>query len=238
MAVTLNAQGTSDERDAATGTFDVSGHLTIAAGSNRALIVNLIWSAAPGTVAVIWDFSGAAQAMTQIGTNTTSPGGRVVQLWGLVAPGVGSLGIRITYTNTVDVLVEATAYDGVDQTGGTTSFAHFASASGTSTTASTGAITSAVNNLTHDVFTAPVGSATPNQTQNFFTSGAGGVDGGSSRAVGAASNTHTWTISSTAWASAGVDIVAVGGGAVTVALEWKQPTSQPTNHFVPTIVIT
>lgn len=211
MAVARDANSSSPTENSSTTSHQHNGKITIGSGSNRAVIAQFITSADPGTCTAVLNPGGGSQTMTEVISATTG-GGRRVKLFGLVAPTSGLASITITSTNAVESITSLTSYTGVDQTGGTTSFAHAASATGSSTTVSV-TVTSAVDNMTVDCFTAPVGSATPTQTQLFFLSGVGSVDGGSSEAAGAASNTHQWTISSSAWGAVGLDLVQVGGGA-------------------------
>lgn len=212
MAVSLNASSTTQSEQS--GTSHANSNLTVAAGSNTVLVAILLTSADPGTIsAATW----AALTLTLIGSAAASSGRRVY-LYGCVAPTTGNQSLAFTTTNTVDSLLYGVAFDGANQTGGSTTFANFNSATGTSANPSV-AITTANGNATVDAAGSAVAgwdTATTNVTKLFAKNGATSVDGGAAYALNTGSSqTHTWTTGSAAWVSAGVAIVAVGGGAGT-----------------------
>lgn len=206
---------------------DVTGTV---GGSNRVLIAAVAFDqAAISAVAVTWN----GVAMTSIGTITT-PAGRNIFIFGLIAPATGNQTISASWTGGAsDISLGAVSIKDADQA---TGWQNFTTNTGTSTLA-TDAVTSASGNLV------VVGRADDNASSATIAAGTqdwderdlnGNYGGGHIASVGA-SATVTWTLgSSVGWAMAGVDVIAFAAGA-TVALEWKQPTSQPTTHFTPTI---
>lgn len=194
------------------GTSHSNTQLTIAAGSNTVLVAFLLTSGDPGAIsAATW----AGVSMTAIGNANNATSGRRVYLYGLVAPTTGNQTLSFTTTNSVDTFIYAVAFDGADQSGGTTTFANFTSATGNSTQPSV-AITTANGNATVDAANSPTGgwdTATTNVTSLFRKSGSGSIDGGAAYALNSGSSqTHTWTTGSAQWVIAGVSVVAVGGG--------------------------
>lgn len=217
MSVAFDANATADAT-ANGATSITTSNLTVGAGTLRALVVQLCFSLKTvASVTVTWDNGASNQAMTQIvAANGTGVVGRV-ELWGLVAPVSGAKSLRAAWTGSSDVYINGVSWTGVDQTGGTTTFPHSTSATGSSNTPSV-TITSAVGNATMDVTCEDVGTlGSPTKTQTFLDTVATNINGSGSRAAGAASNVHAWTATVTPnWVSAGTDILAdAGGGAST-----------------------
>lgn len=204
LPVTRDANGGSAE---VIGTVGDYASLTIGVQANRALILHVCYSDDPGAVTLNWDSAGANQALTLI-DELIGPGTRRVRLYGLLNPVSGNKNLHGTIANSgIDWAWNATSYYNVDQTSIAAAFHNVAKNSGTSTTASV-TVTSAVGEMTNDVFTAGVGSATPSQTLLYFLSPVGPDDSGASEGTGAASVTHNWTIASAAWSSMGCSIKA------------------------------
>lgn len=209
-AVTVNANATANAHTSSATALNLTS-LTIASGSNTVLVVQLSFSVKTVTsVTVTWDNGGTNQAATLIKTANGSGSLSRAELWGLVAPVTGNKTLRITWTTTSELYLNATAFDGVDQTGGVTTFPNSTSTTNTGTTASL-VITSAVNNITIDTLTVAEIISNPTQTQLWLDNSGTNVGGGASRGVGAATVTHAWTIasSSIAWVIVGCDIAAV-----------------------------
>ena len=142
MAVAFDAAGTEGRSGAAQTTFDYTG-LTVGVISNGALGVLLMFdSGGVSGVAAHWDSAGANQAMTSIGTVST-PGGRLSQAFGLVAPVAGNKTLHLNWTGAAEVYVVAVSWSGVDQTGGGTTFKNYTSQSASTSTPSI-TVTSAV----------------------------------------------------------------------------------------------
>lgn len=224
MAVTHNA--TSSVESTGTG-VQQNDHtnLTIAAGSNIGLVVQITWVLQTVSgVSVTWDQGGTNQACAIIGSAVNTPGanGRVV-LYGLRAPTTGNHTLRVSWTGASDVIVNAVAFNNVDQTSDAAAFAHATSATGATPTNSPSlAITSAAANMTVELMTddgadpnTPAGS--PNAATQTHLNTLMGVPTGGSRATGAATETHSWTLGGTSnWAQVGVDVVAVAASDLSV----------------------
>ncbi len=209
MAVAFDANATADTTQNAVATI-TNGNLTIGSGSNRALIVQLSFSnQALSALTVKWDVAGANQSLTLIGTVNVS--GARSELWGLINPASGNKIVTVNWTGSSDVCCNATAWTGVDQTGGATSFPNFTSATNTTGNPSL-TITSAVGNATMAVATNLSSISAPTQTQTFLDTTPSNISGAGSRAAGAATVTHGWTSGGGAWSEAGCDIAAAGGG--------------------------
>lgn len=227
-AVTLDACGTSDVT-AGNGTTTVTSvnftNLTIASGSNRALVVVLNFGVATiSGLTVVWDSGGANQSLTQI--NTANGTGGVVaraDLWGLVNPVIGNKTLTVSWTTASDIYVDACSFAGVDQTGGATSFPNSTSVTGSGilTTLST-TVTSAIGDYVLAGFTVTgSGFSSVNNTQVFIdNTGAGCCNAAANNAIGAASVTMTGNFgAATSSAAVGTDIkAAASGGAACPAL--------------------
>lgn len=188
--------------------------MTVGSGSSRALLCLVAWDktfATPGTITVNWDSTGTNQAMTLIGSGNTSTNTCSVQFYGLIAPTSGNKTFRVAWTvGTAEVVTWCSDFTGVNQTSVANAFTLATNANGTSTTPSI-TITSNANDLTVDGGNESTTSApgSPTKTQIFSLSALGSSNPWSSRAAGAASNVHTWTLgASAAWVEIGVDIVA------------------------------
>ncbi len=122
--VTLNATGTEQYHAAATS-FDYTG-MTVAAGSDTALLLTLMFGSGSVTsITAHWDSAGANQSMTQIVAH--SQGTATGAIFGLVAPATGNKTCHITWTGSAEIFACGIAFDGVDQTGGATTFPNSAS---------------------------------------------------------------------------------------------------------------
>lgn len=202
-------------------TTDLDLTMTVTAGSNLAIVAQVNFgNQTPGTVTVTWDPTGANQSLTQItGAAANAVGGiGRAELWGLVNPTPGASKIlRLHAANSTTKVLDAVVWNGVDQTGGATSFAHGTSATGNSAAPSV-TITSAAGNKTMDVSTTASGNfSAPSQTQVYIDNTAADISAAGSRETGSSTPvTHSWTLNlGGQWVSVGVDIVAfvAAGGA-------------------------
>jgi hypothetical protein len=123
--VTVNATGAKLWQGTAVTSLSYTG-LTVATGTHSAIVVTLGWDApatTPTAMSMIWDSGGTNQAMTRIITSDTGAHtGAQSELWGLVNPTVGNKTLALSWTSAARVFVSSMAFDGVDQTGGATSF--------------------------------------------------------------------------------------------------------------------
>ena len=209
MAVAFDANATADST--ANGVTSINHtNLTIGSGSNRAVIAQIGWSGTVTSPALKWDNAGTPQSMTVI-TNAGATNTVRAELWGLVAPTSGNKTLNAAWTTARDVVVNGTSFTGVDQTGGTTSFPNGVGATGTGTSSpqTMVTITSAVGDFTVAIVGTVSTPSAPTQTQTFLDSSPATESVAGSRAVGAATVAHGWTIAGAqAWAAAGTDIKA------------------------------
>lgn len=215
MAVTFDANASSDATQNGVTSITTS-NLTIGSGSNRALVVQVVWSGSVTSAALNWDQLGTPQALTAI-AGTLATNTAVVQLWGLVAPTSGAKQLKASWTTAQDVIVNGVSWTGVDQTGGSTSFPHGTNGT-TSGNPATVTVTSATNNAVMAVHATATSSFTSvNNTQTFLDNTPATVSGAGNRAAGAATVTLTGTMGAVnEYASAGCDILAGGAAAAQV----------------------
>lgn len=210
MAVAFDAKATANAHaiNVDTTNLDLTG-LTIGAGSDRALVatVSILDETGAPSFTLTWDPAGTPQALTLIGS--INNGNEYALLYGLVAPASGNKTLRLTTSGThKEVFLDAASFTGVNQTGGTTSFANVATNTGTSTTISV-AVTSAVGYMTIDAVIGPQVISSPTQTSIYADNGGSFTSGAASYADGASTVTHQWTLaSSVGWAACGCSIVA------------------------------
>lgn len=238
MAVNFDANATTHAHAVGVTTVDLTT-LTVGGFSNRALVAQAGFDNTGITsVTVTWDPSGTNQSCTLIKSDNTSGGSARAELWGLVAPTSGKKVLRASWTGSAEIALNAVAWTGVNQTGGVTSFPNAASAKGTSTTPSV-TVTSAVGNATMESSASNLVSySAPSKTQTHNETTGSNIAAAGSRAFGAASNTHSWTLPSTTWVSVGTDIAAAtiggafsvlastGGTIGTAASTWSMLSSQ------------
>jgi hypothetical protein len=125
-------------------TVDFTG-LTVVAGTHTAIVCAAIWDTAVFTInpTAIWDPAGVNQSMPLIIYSDIAGTQIPVALFGLTGlSAIGNKTIRLSWTGSARVFVDAVAFDNVDQTGGTTSFPNSTSGSG-----ATLAVTSATGNM-------------------------------------------------------------------------------------------
>jgi len=222
MDVAFDARTTDDAAGSGLTSLN-SSLLTIGSGPNRALVVQINFSLKTVSgLTVKWDATGANQSLTQIiAANSDGAQGRS-ELWGLVNPVSGNKELSLAWTGSSEAVVAAVAWTNVKQSGGAATFANATSNKGANNTPSV-AVTSKAGNATMDVSTSNFGAySAPTQTEVYTREFLPVIDGAGSRAAGAASVTHQWTLSGTPgnWVSVGVDIVAVDGitGSLSAAL--------------------
>jgi hypothetical protein len=217
MAVAFDANSTADVRGASISTLDLTT-LTVGSGADRVLVAQVSYADGvdPAAPAINWDQLGTPQALTQI-VKVVNGTLALAQLWGLVNPTSGNKTLRWTNSATVnEVFLNATAVTGANQTGGVTTFPNSTTNTGTSTAPSI-TITSASGNMTIDAGAGPQVISAPTQTQIYVDNGGSATSAWASRAAGAPSNVHGWTLAgSVAWAACGTDIAAVAAGGDTL----------------------
>lgn len=213
MAIVFDAQGapagSGDAKASGVTTIDFN-NLTVGAGSNRALVVQISFShTLVSAVSVTWDQGGANQACALIVTVNGADllSGRV-DLWGLIAPTSGNKILRVSWTTASDVVVDAVSWTGVDQTGGATSFPNSSSATGNLTNASL-AIVNAAGNAAMDCVASAGAISAPGASQTqVFLDNSPAVTGAAGSYSTSANPTFTWTIGANQWAQVGTSIKA------------------------------
>ncbi len=150
-SVSVNATGTKLYHGTADTSATYTG-ITVASGTNRGLVLAIMWdinspTSTPTGLTCVWDSGGTNQSMTRI---VTSDGGThdgsAAELWGLVNPATGNLNLALAWTGNARAFIVAMAFNGVDQTGGATSFPHSSSGTGVATLSITSATANIVMN--------------------------------------------------------------------------------------------
>lgn len=211
MAVAFDVKSTVSSNGV--GVTSITTTVTVGSGANRALVAQIGW--AVKTVSMTagyprWDDTGTPQATALI--NSAQNGGAAVgrvDHYGLVNPTSGNHILKAQWTGASDVYFNLFAVTGAHQTGGTTTFAHATTQTG-SFGVVTMPITSAVGNMTLSLLTEDLGSiSAPTQTLAFIDNALSFAAGGE-YAVGAATVTHGFTVGTggSVYAWIGVDIVA------------------------------
>lgn len=215
MAVTFDANASPTSQTAngvngLTGFTTTTSLLTVGSGSNRALIIPVNLSlVSASSVACVWDTGGTNQAMTLSSSQSFAAGGWA-GIFTLVAPTSGAKNAKVTWNNaTSDIIVGGTSWTSVDQTGGATSFPHATNSTGTAPTMPALVITSAVGNATMACVTTAGTPSAPTQTETYLNVTPTNESGDGTRAAGAATVTHGWSISGvSAWVAVGIDLLA------------------------------
>src|SRR5262245_57991097 len=124
MAITINGNPGTDVFDNSTTTLDFTG-LTIAAGSNIALVATLSWQGGvPSGITVQWDPAGVNPSLSAItGASASAASACGSALFGLVNPTTGNKTLRATWSGSFQAALSGVAFNGVNQAGGDTTFA-------------------------------------------------------------------------------------------------------------------
>lgn len=227
-AVAVDVTGTEVALSATTS-VSYSGHWTIGSSlSNGAAVVALLYNTLGTTNATFTTPQLNGTGMTQIIQHNFSGNGIGVVLFGQIAPASGPATFTVTSSISADYYVYGVSFTGVDQTGGTTSFAHSAAADNAGTTCLANTITTANGNYTLQA--ASVGTGNSTSTMQVGTCGSGTAhqdwfDNSSPTGQAASAGKVASTSASTAWIvinsssdnafTVGVDIVAAAGGGPT-----------------------
>jgi len=212
VAVAFDAKGTADVTADNATSINFS-NITVGTGSNRALVVLLsLGLTTASNISVVWDSGGTNQVMTLIGSNADSGGDAISLLYGLIAPTSGQKTLHVSWTGSCTVYVDAVSFTGVNQAGGTSSFAHYNFATGSGTTASV-TITSSSGNMVVATGSGTMGgtSVTFNGTEIFFDQVGAQQNAWGNYAAGASSVNMTASGNGSGdWVQIGVDVVAAG----------------------------
>lgn len=210
MAVAFDTFGHAGNGGSSSTSFSSSSIITVGSGSNRALVVYLLFvfgggSGLPTGISVTWN--GVAMTAITGASFSDVTAGVSIAAFGLVNPASGANTLAASWTGARFTSVAAISFTGVDQTGGVTSFAHGAGNHGNAGGNASVTVTSATGNITAAAYTNDGGAqfTATSATQDW-------VDATDSFALnhtaGSASNTMTATQGSTNWVAAGVDVVA------------------------------
>jgi len=193
------------ENGAATSYNNIT-NVTLVSGTNTALVCAGLWAGDPGAIGTS-TYNGVS--MPQIGTTQGSASSGFAALFGLVNPATGSHNINVVWTNSVQFLEMCTQYGGVNQTGGTTSFANFTANSGTSNAPHVTVTTGAGDGFMDVVINKLGGEASTTQTLITSLNGAAtAYMGAYAQNVAGPTTTDTWSVFSTpVWEDIGVNVV-------------------------------
>ena len=249
MAITFDVAATPVFSATASTTLETAA-FTIA-GSDRCLVVAVLSGAGTpvNPSAVKWGGSGGV-SLTQIGSTVDVGANVKVSIWRLAAPATGSSTVHVTWGSAQDErAIVAANYNGVDQTT-VNRTAVTATGSGVDPTATVTDTNSQADDWVVDgVGILDLGGLAPLLAVGAGQTSRGEVEGanltyealGTSNEPATGANTvMSWAVDSNtgnvSWGIIAASLIPSTGGAVAM-MEWKQPTSQPTNHFVPTIVM-
>lgn len=209
MAITLNGTlGTAANIASATsGTYT---GITIASGSNSALVLTISFDQTISGLTATWDSGGTNQAMTVVNSQKENTWTRWIYILALLAPTTGNLTLSLSWTTAANARLNCVAFDGVLQTSIAAAFTNAANDNNTTANPSM-AVTTSSGDATVVGMMNSSGASAPTQTQ-IMTSGS--IHGFSSYALSTtASDSHGWTATGT-YGLAGIRInqAAAGGG--------------------------
>lgn len=208
MAVSLDQVSTAVTNSGVAVTTATHTNLTISSGlSNSALIFWAFTDTTATGLTLHWDSAGTNQLMTNLGSQSSGTSG-IAYLFGLRNPTAGNKTLTATWGTAGECALFGASFSGVNQTSDAAAFAHFNSATGTSTTPAV-TITSATGDIALCGVVDPQTWSSSTQT-NVFNDPSGNLFScAGDRAAGAASVvfSETWNISAQ-WAAIGIDIVA------------------------------
>jgi trimeric autotransporter adhesin len=225
MAVAFDAKTATWKSVNGVATMDVT-NLTVGAGSNRALLVMILFSdgVQPAGQTVTWDATGTPQPCTLIPGTQNQSGAMTcaTALYGLINPTSGNKTLRISWTGNLEAHACAIAFTGVDQTSvavafpnGATHFVNGASPATVTVNSATGDMAAACHANTFSGWGAISGTtlATDSGTGPNLAIASNYANGAAPNVAMTAAFTGTGTNM-----SAGCDILAAGGGAITGTL--------------------
>ena len=229
-AGTVALEGTVSTGGTTAAALSLTFSHTTGSGANRLLLVGVVWRNTSTAIPISGvTFNGTT--MTQVGTNTALTNRRLA-IYSLVNPPASTTGnVVVTLsgsTNATDIVAGAANFSGVDQT---TPLGTFATASSSSGTTPSVAVTTVANDLVFDTVVAANGTLTVGSGQtsrwNVTPTTANITSGGSTEPATTTSTTMSWTAASGAWAIGAVPIKPVA-----------QPTRSTTLSAYPTLVST
>lgn len=181
---------------------------TVGTGTNRALVAQCKWTGLPGTPTAVWDSGGTNQSMAIITQKATSTNAQTTVVFGLVAPTSGTKTLLVSWTGSQELIMQAFAVVGANQTGGATTFANATTTNGTSAAPAISITASQGSMAVGDVVCCSANSLnTITQTNTFLVDGVGLLAGAGARADGGTSVTFTGALAgSDVWAMTAFEI--------------------------------
>lgn len=232
MAVAVTGTPTTSKSDSGSATLTWS-HTNPADGDLIIVVTGYGRNLGIGSTVSV-TFNGDALARI-LGFISTDSGFVSVEAWYRLAPDVATGNVVITSDDSSNQIGGlAVSFSGVHQT---VTFDTVAIANGSSTTPSCAPASASGDLMFYAVMSdAEAGFSAHSGTtiKESAVINSDTITACQSAAGTGSPVTGTWTQASTGWAIGGIAIKPAAA-AVVVALEWKQPTSQPTNHFTPTI---
>jgi hypothetical protein len=200
-SVTVNAVGSGAQyaSSPAKSPFNFT-NLTIADGDNRALLAYIGFGIASTDPTVTWN----GVSMRKI-TSSGAAGGEIY-LYGLVNPAVGNGTLAVSFSQTTEIIVDAIAFNNVDQTGGPITFPSFTnSGKGSSATL---AITNSSRDMAVAMFQVDSSLLLANQTQLFLSNALVYSSGGQYSRSNGGSPTFAYASGGGTWAAIGAAVKA------------------------------
>lgn len=212
MGVTVSAVSSNIQDNTSVSTGDTT-NFTVASGEAVVGLLMVRNSGVTGMTAV-WDPAGSNESLTQV-TSIVVNSGLMLFAFAKLNPTAGaSKFIRFSWTGAGAYGANGLALAGMDTGSVGTTFVVATATSGNSGTSSI-TITSATDDLTLDfvaVDSAASVFSVPTQTQRVLNNAMTSQAFAASTAVGAASNTHQWTVSAAGpWGAIGLNIIRAGG---------------------------
>lgn len=207
MAVSLNALGTASSFSSVTS-LSFTG-LTVAAGTNMALVFTIGFEQNISGVSAVWDQAGANQSMTLLNSQKENTWTRFIYLFGLLNPATGNKTLSVNWTTSSNGRANCVAFNNVLQTSIGAAFTNAANNNGNSANP-TVAITTASGDATVGGLMASNGPSAETQTRIMITSSG---HGSSTYALSTGtSDSHGWTLGSITWGFAGIRVNQVAAG--------------------------
>lgn len=207
MAITVNATGTEGTQGSS-ASYNYT-NITVAAGSNTALVFQITFTANVTGITCTWDSGGTNQSMTVLNSQKEDTWSNYVYVFGLLAPTTGNKTLAVSWTTNSSITACAAAFDGVLQTSIAAAFTNAANNSANSANPSL-SITTASGDATFAGIVCSNSISGVTTTQLYRN---GSAHQAASYALSSgSSDAHTWTMSSSNWGMAGIRLNQVSAG--------------------------
>lgn len=209
MAITLNGGGVGTATNFSSGTSTNYTGITIASGSNSALVFTMGFEQNVSGVSATWDSGGTNQVMTVVNSQQENTWPRWVYIFGLLAPTTGNKTLAISWTTSSVGRMNGVAFDGVLQTSTAAAFTNAANGNGNAANPSL-VVTTSSGDATVCALMASNGPSAESQTLIMRTSSA---HGSSTYALSTgSSDTHSWTLGAITYGICGIRINQLASG--------------------------